>query len=110
MSNLNSTSVLAATKAISTRNFELSGINFIVKKMSHPDDVEAEEERECRERRVFVTVTRGELTWDDLSLWLESRENGGGPVKLVDGEDEDDVKDTFLIEFQFKECKPTFHR
>ena len=79
-------------------------MKFIVTKLPDPGDKPEVDERERRERQVLVSVTRGELTWEDLSLWLESEENEGGAVELVDGEDGDnDVRETFLVEFEAKQ-------
>ena len=73
-------------------------------KLPDPGDKPEVDERERRERQVLVTVTRGELTWADLSLWLESEENEGGTVELVDEEDGDNaVRETFLVEFEDKQ-------
>ena len=73
-------------------------------KLPDPGDKPEVDEQERRERQLLITVTRGELTWEDLSLWLESEENEGGAVELVDGEDGDnDERETFLVEFEDKQ-------
>ena len=90
----------AAEEAIETRVFVFDDVEFIVTRIRQASDVETAVDEE---RQVLVTVTSGELTWDDLSLWLESEDRCAGSVRLVDDDDEALACEAFQVEFESRE-------